>query len=766
MRKQFAILILLLSSCALWAQDVFRRNDSVPVTVKSALLKLPWASGINSAQINQIDLNSDGLKDLFILENNNESNFSTGDKTYTFINSGGPGEVKYSYEPGYISYFPKLEEYAILRDYDCDGREDIFSRDVSSRMSVYRNTGSAEPDFELFKRVLTTDTTQIPPNPAYFHYGEIFWGFHDLPSITDIDGDGDLDILSAPTNPHFIEYNKNRSIELYGNCDSLDFELKSTCWGRVLEDTGSVVLNMCDIVNVPNPEITGEGNAGDEESGLHTHDAMLALDLNGDSVMDLIEGDFARNTLYSMINGGAKDSSYITSFTPTYPAANPFNAGVYGQPYLADLNNDGKEDLVVSVYNDRLQDTSGIWYYENTGSSGNPVFQLVTKNFLQGEMIDVGTQSKPVFFNYNGDSLPDLVIGNLGYFTGMSSNPYLHKYTSQLMLFENTGSRTMPAFKLIDSNFAQLPSYNLNVPNNLPTIACHPTFGDLDNDGDEDMIIGDYRGKVHYFENSPVGGKANFVLAFPELLGIDVGEYSTPQLFDLNGDGKLDLIIGESEGNINYYENTSSAAINFTLVNDSLGLVDVKEDWDWVGFSSPFFFTDSLGEVKLISGSKAGHFLLYDSILDNGSINSKFRLADGRYESLWDGIYSTIHGGDVDGDGKLDVVTGNQSGGLVLYTSLDSQKVPFIVEHLRSTRAELLLFPNPAGNEIRISVECNCSGEFEYSVYNAQGVLVARASGTSTHNFRLDNYDGGVYMVLAQNSDRSVTATGRFVRSD
>ena len=129
--------------------------------------------------------------DLFFFEPNNEYNPTTGDKTFPFINLGGPG-MNYKFAPEYRDNFPPVEDHALLRDYNCDGKMDLFTRDIRDRFTVYTNVSDTSLKFELFKRVLTTDTSEIIPNLNYFHWGEIYWSYSELPSITDVDGDGDL----------------------------------------------------------------------------------------------------------------------------------------------------------------------------------------------------------------------------------------------------------------------------------------------------------------------------------------------------------------------------------------------------------------------------------------------------------------------------------------------------------------------------------------------------------------------------------------------
>lgn len=770
MKRSGVLFSLIFISAVLNAQNVVRRNDTIKVFHDTVQLQLAWASGLNAGNFGKIDIDLDGKMDLFIMEPNNEANYDTGDKIYPFINKGSAGTVDYKLDVSFRGKFPILEDYAILRDWNCDGKTDIFTWDLRGRVTAYRNISDTELKFVLEKQILKTDTTGLPYNPGYYHSGEILWSYFDMPTFEDVDGDGDLDVLSKASNGHFIEYNKNMSKEYYGHCDSLTFKLKNTCWGRFFEDTGTVILNTCDIVNVPNPENnSGKGESQKEErnkSGKHSSDALLAIDLNGDGVKDLIAGDGVETKLYSFINGGAKDSSHIISSTIGFPPQDPFNAIIYGLPFSLDVDNDGKNDLVVSVAQDRLEDIEGIWYYKNTGTNSSPVFSLQTKGFLQSEMINVGIQSKPVFFDYNSDSLLDIVIGNFGYFQNLGTTWNNSVYTSQLALYENIGTKDEAAFKLVDTNFANLPSYNLNTAQNTRAWSYHPTFGDLDNDGDQDMIIGDHRGKIHYFINQPVGGKAIFHLSTAELDGIDVGDFSTPQLFDIDDDGILDLIIGEAFGNLNYYRNTSALFPTFVLADDNLGDVNVTDDWDFVGYSAPYFFKDSLGITKLLSGSKCGHLRYYDSIIVGDTISNKFRRLEKVYQGIWEGIYSTIDGGDIDNDGNPDFILGNQSGGLALYTSSDSIYIPGFEERSVVKQIARSLFPNPAKNEIIFKIECNCNDLFEYSVYDITGKLWNQYQSNSTIKIDLSSYAKGMYIVRAENKNRSIIITERFIKSE
>lgn len=338
MKNALLILFALLLSDFVSSQNLVKRNDTIQVYHDSILMKLPWASGLNASQTGRIDLNLDGILDLFMFEPNNEANYDTGDKIYPFVNKNATGSPDYKFEPKYRNNFPILENYAILKDWNCDGKVDIFTWDLRQRITAYKNVSDTSLKFVLETRIISTDTSGLPNNnPGYMHFGEILWAFFDMPSFEDIDGDGDLDILTTATNGHFIEYNKNMSMEYYGTCDSLSFKVKNTCWGQFYEDTGTVILDTCDIVNVANPEFQGSGQGTEvEKSGRHSSDALLAIDLNGDGVKDLLAGDAAETGVYSFINGGRTDSSHIITNTTFFPPVDSFNTTIYGLPFHVD----------------------------------------------------------------------------------------------------------------------------------------------------------------------------------------------------------------------------------------------------------------------------------------------------------------------------------------------------------------------------------------------------------------------------------------------
>ena len=133
----FIILLSIVTNNLVFSQTQFFRDTSINVTENGITLKNAWASGINSAQFHEIDLDLDGVKDLLIFD-------KSGDKIIPYLNRNGD----FIFAPKYRLSFPKLHDWVILADYNCDGKNDIYTYSTGG-MAIYENTSNSSLSFNL-----------------------------------------------------------------------------------------------------------------------------------------------------------------------------------------------------------------------------------------------------------------------------------------------------------------------------------------------------------------------------------------------------------------------------------------------------------------------------------------------------------------------------------------------------------------------------------------------------------------------------------------
>jgi hypothetical protein len=647
--KKGLFLLFLLCAVQVKAQFQFNFNDSILVFKNGNPLDLAWAGGHNNAQLSEIDYDFDGDKDLFVFDRSH-------DQFRIYRHEFLTGQHFYVADPAAYFKFPAGLRYrASCADYNGDGQNDLFCYTIGG-LRVYKNTGNASVglQWEQYNNYITSNY-----NGSHLN---LYISSADIPAIVDVEGDGDLDVLTYHISGEYLQYHQNQSQELYGHSDSLIFELKNSCWGGYREDvtTNGVFLfdtsGPCNGSNVPNPESPRE-NAPKAHAG----STVLALDYDNSGVLDLILGDVSYTNLMLLINGGSapNTNSDMISMNTNFPDnTTPVNMQLFPAGYYVDVDFDGKKDLMVTPNaNNVSENETSILFYKNSGANNQPNFIYQTKAFLQNEMIEHGTAASPQLVDLNGDGLQDLIVSNF----------YAYKATalkeSRIAYYQNTGTAAQPKFTLVDVNFLNFAQSNLG-------LRLFPAFGDLNADGKQDMVLGLENGNISYYQNTTSGSSPTFaapVLNMSDQSGttINVGQYASPQLFDLNKDGKLDLLLGMKTGELAYYENVGSTTVpSFALVNPKLGM----EDTDSLtpdGYSVPHFFRFQ-DTTYLLLGAHDGSIRFCDSIDGNLGVGAYFheRTTDFLGLKAIIGAYSACYVNDVDQDGHLDLFIGQDLGGV------------------------------------------------------------------------------------------------------
>ncbi|MCK4614984.1 MAG: VCBS repeat-containing protein, partial [Thermoplasmata archaeon] len=240
--------------------------------------------------------------------------------------------------------------------------------------------------------------------------------------------------------------------------------------------------------------------------------SLADFDLDGD--YDLIVGSGDGNVYFKENTG----SNYYPIFTPT-ELTDSISVESNSAPAIVDLNGDGNTDLVVGRQDGTLT------YYRNEGDNRKPVWKEDDTVFAG---IDAGRNSRPVFVDYDRDGDFDLIVGG-------NTNR-----VTWLYYYENSGTPEEPDWEIRPEEFTLLEPGILDYP--------FPAIADMDNDGDFDLTLGGRDGRLRNFENTG-DIYATIWREVPSLYpDIDVGRMACPSFADINGDSRIDLIVGNNNG--------------------------------------------------------------------------------------------------------------------------------------------------------------------------------------------------------------------------
>jgi hypothetical protein len=613
--------------------------------------------------------------------------------------------------PQYETAFPKMKNWALLVDYNKDGKEDIFTYSLrGAGLDVYKNVSTG-------KNIAFEKVADRMPYQDVEYSLNLYVPGSDIPAITDIDNDGDIDILSYDVLQAHVQFYKNLSMEKYGKPDSLDYRIADRCWGKFAESFSA------------NTVILGEdcGKVGKREKQ-HGGSTLLAFDNDGDGDMDMAMGDIGYRNLIFLENGRIKNNAPFTELDSMIVVDSIFPRNTqrsdvtnFPAAFLVDINADGIKDMIVSPQGlFESKTTRQVLAYINNGTNNKPEFSFLQDDFLQNTMLDNDVRSAPAFVDYNADGLMDLVVS-------AKANPETEYQYGKLQLYKNIGTSTHAVFQKVSDDLGNISRKKTGV--------ITPNFQDINGDDKPDLVIGNEAGEVLFFYNQ--GLDANQVPTFTDanISAIDVGQYSKPSLADIDRDGLADLVIGAQSGNFYYYKNTGSATVPaFTLISDSFGhvvtnhfyyeyqyndsgkVVDSVRIKEPNGASAPEITDiDNDGKWDMVCGTIYGELIIYFDIED--SLNSVFAPSTQIiYNTFSDkndaknfGFVTVPAVADIDGDTKPDILLGNYRGGL--YYLASQQVILGISQAVKTQNQTLKIYPNPANKIAYIQLPKNASGQ-------------------------------------------------------
>lgn len=224
--------------------------------------------------------------------------------------------------------------------------------------------------------------------------------------------------------------------------------------------------------------------------------------------------------------------------------------------------------------------------------------------------------------------------------------------------FENIGNANAPQFKVAVQN-----------PFNLTRLsgASSPDFYDLDGDGDLDMISGHSNGEFYYYKNKGTKQVPSFELPLKSAFGLPVlpTGLTRPKFIDINNDTIIDIMAGNVDGSIYYFKNIGNVnSPNFTtVVVNPMNISDVGSN------SAPAFMDWDLdGDKDLFVGKLNGNTVCFKNIGNDTSANFSV-IGTNLFGITNVGDYAILSPVDIDADGDLDLFIGNYAGNIIYYNN-------------------------------------------------------------------------------------------------
>ena len=507
-------------------------------------------------------------------------------------------------------------------DIDGDGDMDAFLGTLYGEFLFFENIGTAQsPEFAA----PVVNPFGIQPYYYYSYYYDYYYyySFCTTPNFADIDGDGDFDLFFG-SDKGYIYFAKNT-----GSATEPEFAAPQ-------DSTYGIA----------------QGYAYDGNDYIpFNYTAPVLADIDGDGDFDLFFGaktdDFGK--LLFQRNIGKKE---VPQFGPV--EFFPFNlsdAYLYNpNPEFVDIDGDGDLDVFIG---DKY---ASVFFQKNTGNKESPNFgpQQYNPYGLESEFFVFYT----TYFMYSGNLAPSSVDidgdGDMDMFFG---GPF-----SDLQFFKNEGSSSAPSFQAKGARTGYVSS---------------PRLGDMDGDGDLDAFSGNWAyyytnihkhgfpcGEFPFFENTGTKTEPNFASPDWRPFGLSYlyGTRSLPALADIDGDGNLDLFSGTRYGGTWFYKNqgtpTSPAFANYEI--NPFGLQAAPD-----GNSAPNFGDiDDDGDLDAIIGERYGNFLIFENT--GGKTSPAFDSPQSNPFGLTAvGYDCTPMLIDLDGDGDLDLFTGDKYGNIL-----------------------------------------------------------------------------------------------------
>ncbi len=681
------LLIAFIITVPLFSQNLHQRFDGVPFTIGAVNSVNPFNGGIDIPRYQFTDIDNDSDLDLFIFDK---------DTTLNFYKNMGSAST-----PLYVMYSKRYENLNIkswfnFLDIDGDNDKDLFCGGDSQHVRYYKNIGTpANPNFSFQTYAVRTNLNEVITSEAAC-----------VPTFADIDADGDFDFLTGASTGKVTHY------ENIGSSSNFNFKFLTDFFplGHGIEIIGGA------------------------DDPRHGASSITFADMDGDNDKDLYWGDLFGLSIYYIKNTGTPQSFNWNAVDTFSPPPTPYISGGFNMPGICDIDNDGRNDFFIGVLIGSRPINNFI-YYHNNGPLNNPSFSKITENFIPSA--DIGSYSYPYFGDIDNDGDKDLFVG----------------CDHSVGFFRNTGSASSPAYTLVTDS---LP---LNVPFNFNYA---PAIGDLDGDNKKDMILGYYASaRLRFYKNTGTFASPVFTYQSSQLDTMNLSQSSAPCLADLDNDGDLDILVGNSGGRLTYYRNIGSASsFNYQFITNNYFNIFTGND------ASPTLGDlDNDGDLDLLIGCRTGVIQQYR----NDGTQSAPNFVQVTANFLGINVYqsSAPHIVDINNDGDMDMILGNTKGGLYYYENWDVFGIQQIGNEIPSQFNLHQNYPNPFNPVTNIKFQIPNEAFVKLTVFDILGREVTTLvngklkAGVYQADWNAANNPSGVYFYTLESV--SFTSTRKMI---
>ena len=448
----------------------------------------------------------------------------------------------------------------------------------------------------------------------------------------------------------------------------------------------------------------------------------------------------------------------------SYPVQEPFNLQngddtQVNSVEFADFDNDGDYDFLTGEYSFFYSGYSygvelGFQFQENNGSATNPNFGSVTTNPYG---LIPYSPTVPNVAVYQWFKIIDL--DNDGDFDILSNviqqDAASYTLNTDYIYYENVGTTSSPQFSPPVTN-----PFGLNSSQSIQ----HTTLGDIDNDGDLDLLgfsfdNSNYSANAIFIENTGSASSPNFSNPQLNQFGLPSGVFSLITLEDIDNDGDLDMLFTDEDyyqnmSNIKYAENTGNANMAqfpgspAALITNPFGL-NYPQNWEGMALLN-FKDLDGDNDNDLIAGTDDDMNLYFENVGTQQPITYECINYSCVDPGTGSGTYATLSSCQTNCTAPITYECdfplgcydpGNGSG---FYTSLADCNADCSTTNINETEINnFKIYPNPVNNTLNIKTDKKIK---RIEIYDVIGKIVL-SENNPANSIDVEQLESGLYSI-------------------